>query len=52
MSGHRIPRVLWHRWQPWIYTYTEGGFEGYVALFTRKRRAPDLRYYARWRRVA
>lgn len=43
------PRLLWHDREPWIYTYREGGFEGYRALFSRRRRAPDLRWYANWR---
>lgn len=46
-----IPRILWHDHEPWFYTYREGGFEGYRALFTRRRRAPDLRWYANWRGV-
>ena len=44
MSGLR--RVLWHDREPWFYTYRPGGFEGYVAMFSRRRLAPDLQFYA------
>lgn len=45
-----LPRVLWHDREPWFYVYRVGGFEGYRALFSGRRLAPDLRYYAKWRR--
>jgi len=41
------PRLLWYQGRLWRYTYTPGGFEGYRALLSRRRLAPDLRFQAR-----
>lgn len=41
------PRLIWHDGDLWIYRHTVGGFEGYRALFSRRRLAPDLRFYGR-----
>lgn len=42
-----MKRLVWHDREPWFYTYNEGGFEGYIALFSRRRLAPDLPRYVR-----
>lgn len=41
-----LPKFVRYNGDLWVYCYTVGGFEGYQALKTGKRLAPDLPLYA------